>query len=353
MREFQFEKTYHTLLSVDIVALVGQIHEYKGEQTLFVEAKADTLTQLMDIARIQSTEASNKIEGIYTSDLRLKKLVQDKTTPKTRSEKEIAGYRDVLATIHESHDFIPPKPSIILQLHRDLYKFSGVSIGGSYKNTDNVIEEQDADGNKSVRFVPVPAWETPQAVGRLCAAFEEASKNAELDPLLLIPMFILDFLCIHPFNDGNGRMSRLLTLLLLYRAGYIVGKYISLEKLIEQSKETYYEVLQQSSAGWQEGQNDYVPFVRYMLGIMVAACRDFSTRVQLLSTSGLSKPDRVREIIKGTLGKITKTEILQKCPDISQVTVQRTLNELVKSGQIIKLSGGRYTSYTWNRENET
>lgn len=353
MREFHFEKVYHTLLRADIVALVGQIHEYKGEQNLFIEAKADALTQLLDIARIQSTEASNRIEGIYTSDARLKKIVQDKTMPKTRSEKEIAGYRDVLATIHESHDFIPPKPTIILQLHRDLYKFSGMSIGGSYKTSDNVIEEEDADGNKFVRFLPVAAWETAEAVERLCEAYDVACQNAELDPLLLIPTFILDFLCIHPFNDGNGRMSRLLTLLLLYRAGYIVGKYISIEKLIERSKETYYEVLQQSSDRWHEEENDYVPFVRYLLGVVVAAYREFSSRVQLLTTSGMSKPDRVRAIIKSTLGKITKTEILQKCPDISQATVQRALNDLMKSGEIIKLSGGRYTSYIWNRENDS
>ena len=352
MREFHFERVYHALLRADIVALVGQIHEYKGEQNLFIEAKADAMTQLLDIARIQSTEASNRIEGIYTSDARLKKIVQDRTMPKTRSEREIAGYRDVLATIHESHDFIPPKPAIVLQLHRDLYKFSGMTIGGSYKTSDNVIEEEDASGNRFVRFVPVPAWETAEAVERLCAAFEESCKNPQLDPLLLIPVFILDFLCIHPFNDGNGRMSRLLTLLLLYRAGYLVGKYISLEKLIEQSKETYYEVLQLSSDRWHEEENDYAPFVRYLLGIVVAAYREFSSREQLLTTSGMSKPDRVREIIKNTLGKITKTEILQKCPDISQVTVQRALNDLVKSGEIIKLSGGRYTSYTWNREND-
>lgn len=353
MREFHFEKVYHTLLRADIVALVGHIHEYKGEQNLFIEAKADALTQLLDIARIQSTEASNRIEGIYTSDARLKKIVQDKTMPKTRSEKEIAGYRDVLTTIHESHDFIPPKPAIILQLHRDLYKFSGMSIGGSYKTSDNVIEEEDADGNKFVRFLPVAAWETAEAVERLCEAYDVACQNAELDPLLLIPTFILDFLCIHPFNDGNGRMSRLLTLLLLYRAGYIVGKYISIEKLIERSKETYYEVLQQSSDRWHEEENDYVPFVRYLLGVVVAAYREFSSRVQLLTTSGMSKPDRVRVIIKSTLGKITKTEILQKCPDISQATVQRALNDLMKSGEIIKLSGGRYTSYIWNRENDS
>ena len=171
-----------------------------------------------------------------------------------------------------------------------------------------------------------------------------------LDTLLLIPMFVLDFLCIHPFNDGNGRMSRLLTLLLLYRAGYTVGKYISIEKLIEESKETYYEALQQSSTGWHEGINDYAPFVRYTLGVVAAAYREFSSRVQVLAVSGMSKPDRIREIIKGTLGKITKAEIMKQCPDISAITVQRTLIELQKSGDIIKLSGGRYTAYIWNRE---
>ena len=352
MREFDFKAEYQKLLTPEVVAYLTQIHEYKGQQNLFIEAKADALSNLLEVAKIQSTEASNRIEGIITTDDRLKKIVRDKTMPKTRGEKEIAGYRDVLATIHESHDYIPPKPSIILQLHRDLYKFSGKAIGGSFKNSDNVIAEELPDGQRIVRFEPVPAWETPEAVTALCNAFEEAMRDTELDPLLLIPMFILDFLCIHPFNDGNGRMSRLLTLLLLYRSGYIVGKYISIEKVIEQSKETYYETLQQSSAGWHENQNDYTPFVRYMLGVIVAAYRDFSSRVQVLVTSGMSKPDRIREVIKGTLGKITKAEIMEKCPDISQITVQRTLIELQKKGEIIKLGGGRYTSYTWNRERE-
>ena len=352
MRTYDFSKKYGKLLTPDIVALLTQIHEYKGEQALFIEAKSDTLTKLVEIAKIQSTEASNRIEGIYTSDERLKKLVQDKTTPRTRNEQEIAGYRDVLSIIHESFDYIPPKPSVILQLHRDLYKFSGLSYGGHYKTADNVIAETDAQGHKTVRFQPVPAWETPEAMGQLCQAYEEAIGAGELDPLLLIPMFILDFLCIHPFNDGNGRMSRLLTLLLLYRAGYIVGKYISIEKLIEGSKETYYEALQQSSQGWHKGKNDYAPFVRYTLGIIAAAYREFSSRVQALAASGMSKPDRIREIIKGTLGKITKAEILKQCPDISAITVQRTLIELQKSGDIIKLSGGRYTAYTWNRERD-
>ena len=350
MRSYDYNKKWQKLLTPEIVTMLSQIHEFKGEQNLFIEAQSDTLTQLVEIAKIQSTEASNKIEGIFTSDERLKKLVTNKTTPRSRNEQEIAGYRDVLSTIHDSYEFIPVRPSIILQLHRDLYKFSGKSIGGTYKNADNVIAEEDNEGNRFVRFQPIPAWETPDAIEALCDAFDDALARNEADPLLIIPMFILDFLCIHPFNDGNGRMSRLLTLLLLYRAGYIVGKYISIEKVIETSKDTYYEALQSSSQGWHEEENDYAHFVRYMLGAILSAYRDFSSRVRVLTTSGMSKPDRIREIIKDTLGKITKTEIMQKCPDISQVTVQRTLNDLVKSGDIIKIGGGRYTSYVWNRE---
>lgn len=351
MRNYDLQNKWQKLLTPDIVALLTQIHEFKGEQNLFIEAHSDTLTQLVEIAKIQSAEASNKIEGIYTSDERLKKIVLDKTTPRTRNEQEIAGYRDVLATIHESYEYIPLRPSMILQLHRDLYKFSGMSIGGSYKNADNVIAETDAQGNRFIRFQPVSAWETAEAMEMACQAYDQAVQSGA-NPLLIIPMFILDFLCIHPFNDGNGRMARLLTLLLLYRSGYIVGKYISLEKVIEQSKETYYETLQQSSFGWHENENDYAPFVRYLLGTIVAVYRDFSDRVQFLTTKGLSKPDRIRELIKTTLGKITKTEIMEKCPDISQATVQRTLIDLQKRGEILKLSGGRYTAYIWNRENE-
>lgn len=352
MRDFNFKAEYKKLLTPEVVAYLTQIHEYKGQQNLFIEAKADELSDLLEVAKIQSTEASNRIEGIITTNDRLKKIVREKTMPRSRSEKEIAGYRDVLATIHESHDFIPPKPSMILQLHRDLYKYSGKAIGGSFKNSDNVIAEELPDGQQIVRFEPVPAWETPETIAALCNAFEVAMQDAELDPLLLIPIFILDFLCIHPFNDGNGRMSRLLTLLLLYRSGYVVGKYISIEKLISDTKETYYEALQTSSYNWHEGTNDYASFVTYMLGVLVAAYRDFESRIELLTAKGLSKPDRVREIIKNHLGKITKSEIMAACPDISQITVQRALAELLKSGEIIKLSGGRYTSYTWNRERE-
>ena len=352
MRTLNYKTEYQKLLSPEIVSYLAQIHEHKGQQNLFIEAQKDALSELLENAKIQSTEASNRIEGITTTDDRLKKIVLNKTTPTGRSEREIAGYRDVLNTIHENYDFIPTRPSMILQLHRDLYKFSSLTIGGNFKTTDNVIAEELPDGTKKVRFQPLPAWETPEAVDALCNAFQEALMDSELDPLLLIPMFILDFLCIHPFNDGNGRMSRLLNLLLLYRSGYFVGKYISLERLIADSKTTYYEALQDSSAGWHEGTNDYLPFVRYMLGIVLAAYREFVSRVDILITRGLSKPERVREIIRNTIGKITKTQIMKQCPDISQKTVERALKELMVNGVIIKIGGGRYTSYTWNWEKE-
>jgi len=352
MRTLDYKEEYQKLLSPEIVSFLAQIHEQKGQQNLFIEAHKDALSELLEIAKIQSTEASNRIEGIITTDDRLKKIVLDKTTPKGRSEREIAGYRDVLNTIHENYDFIPVRPNMILQLHRDLYKFSNLAIGGSFKNSDNIIAEELPDGTKRVRFQPVPAWETSEAMDTLCGAFRDALADSELDSLILISMFILDFLCIHPFNDGNGRMSRLMTLLLLYQSGYFVGKYISIERLIADSKETYYEALQDSSAGWHEGTNDYLPFVRYMLGIVVAAYREFTSRVDILITRGLSKPERVREIIRSTTGRITKTQIMKQCPDISQKTVERALKELMDSGRIIKIGGGRYTSYTWNWEKE-
>ena len=352
MRTLNYKAEYKKLLSPEIVSYLAQIHEMKGQQNLFSGAQKDALAELLEIAKIQSTEASNRIEGIITTDDRLKKIVMNKTTPKGRSEREIAGYRDVLNTVHENYDYIPVRPGMILQLHRDLYKFSNSAIGGSFKTSDNIIAEELPDGAKRVRFQPVPAWETTEAMDALCNALQEASNDPELDPLLLMPMFILDFLCIHPFNDGNGRMSRLLTLLLLYRSGYFVGKYISIERLIADSKQTYYEVLQESSNGWHEGNNDYLPFVRYMLGIIIAAYREFASRVDVLVTRGLSKPDRVREIIRGTTARITKAQIMDQCPDISQKTVERALAEMLKNGEITKISGGRYTSYAWNWDKE-
>ena len=349
MRSLNYKETYQKLLTPEIVSYLAQIHEQKGQQNLFIEAHKDALTELLEIAKIQSTEASNRIEGIITTDDRLKKIVRNKTAPRNRNEREIAGYRDVLATIHENYDFIPVRPNMILQLHRDLYKFSNPGFGGNYKNSDNIIAEELPDGTKLVRFQPVPAWETPEAIETLCNTFNDAVNDPDMDPLLLMPIFILDFLCIHPFNDGNGRMSRLLTLLILYRSGYIVGKYISLEKLIADNKESYYDALQDSDARWHEEENNYLPFARYMLGVIIAAYKDFADRVEILITKGLSKPERVREIIRNSIRKLTKAEIMAQCPDIGERTVERALASLQESGEIIKIGGGRYTSYIWNR----
>lgn len=345
MRDFDYIASPAKLLTPEIVQMVGSIHEHKGKQELFLEANIDELKTLLEVALIQSTGASNRIEGIFTSDKRLEELVSQKAEPRNRSEQEIAGYREVLSTIHESYEYINPRPNIILQLHRDLYSYSQGAAGGSYKNSDNVIAETDAEGHQKARFIPVPAFQTAEAMEELCTRFLEAWEADRIDKLVLIPMFILDFLCIHPFNDGNGRMSRLLTLLLFYKAGYIVGKYVSMEMLIEKTKETYYEALQASSTGWHEGENSYEPFVKYYLGIMLKAYNEFESRVEHLKHRSLSKPDRIKAVIDNKVGKITKKEIMELCPDISKVTVERTLTDLVKSGYIAKVGAGPSTGY--------
>ena len=345
MRLFDYKKEPEKLLTPEIVQMVSGIHEHKGKQELFLEANIDELKTLLEVALIQSTGASNRIEGIYTTDKRLEELVSQKAEPRNRSEQEIAGYREVLAAIHESYEYIVPRPNLILQLHRDLYSYSQKAAGGSYKNADNVIAETDAEGNQKARFIPVPAFQTAEAMEELCREFWKAWEADHIDKLLLIPMFILDFLCIHPFNDGNGRMSRLLTLLLFYKAGYIVGKYISMEMLIEKTKETYYEALQASSTGWHENENSYEPFVKYYLGITLKAYNEFESRVVHLKNRTLSKPERIRAMIDQKVGKITKKEILDVCPDISKTTVERTLTELVKSGYIAKVGSGPATGY--------
>ena len=345
MRDFDYIASPAKLLTPEIVQMVGSIHEHKGKQELFLEANVDELKTLLEVALIQSTGASNRIEGIFTSDKRLEELVSQKAEPRNRSEQEIAGYREVLSTIQEGYEYINPRPNIILQLHRDLYSYSQGTAGGRYKNSDNVIAETDSEGHQKARFIPVPAFQTAEAMEELCTRFLEAWEADRIDKLVLIPMFILDFLCIHPFNDGNGRMSRLLTLLLFYKAGYIVGKYVSMEMLIEKTKETYYEALQASSTGWHESENSYEPFVKYYLGVMLKAYNEFESRVEHLKHRSLSKPDRIKAVIDSKVGKITKKEIMELCPDISKVTVERTLTDLVKSGYIAKIGAGPSTGY--------
>ena len=345
MHTFDYKETPKQLLTPEIVNMLSVLHEFRGKQELYIEAESDVLTALLDIAKIQSTKASNKIEGIYTSDERLEALVMEKAEPRNRSEEEIAGYREVLATVHDSYEYIPIRPNNILQLHRDLYSFSSSDTGGRFKNTDNVIAESGKDGQQQVRFMPVPAFQTPEAMENLCNEFSNAIERSEYDPLLLIPMFILDFLCIHPFNDGNGRMSRLLTLLLLYRSGYIVGKYVSMEMLIERTKETYYEALQNSSIEWHNNKSDYTSFVRYYLGVVLKGYNEFQDRIEHLKYRRLSKADRVKAVFEKKLGLVKKSDIATLCPDISETTIERALKELLEVGFIEKLGKGRATGY--------
>ena len=350
MRIFDYGTIKQELFTPEIVNLLSAIHEYKGKQELFIEAQPDVLKAMLEVAKIQSTGSSNRIEGIYTSEARLTELVKDKAEPRNRNEQEIAGYREVLSTIHENYEYIVPRSKVILQLHRDLYSYNPTSMGGRYKGADNLIEEVDSSGQRRIRFKPLPAYATPESMENLCNTFLQALDEGQIDPLLLIAMFILDFLCIHPFTDGNGRMSRLLTLLLLYREGYIVGKYISFEMIIEKTKESYFDALTQSSQDWHEEQNSYVPFVKYYLSIVLHVYKEFESRVEHIRAKGVTKADRIRNVFAGRLGKINKAELSILCPDISVTTIEKALSDLLKEGYILKIGTGRTTAYIRSQE---
>ncbi|MBQ6844714.1 MAG: Fic family protein [Agathobacter sp.] len=344
MRSFDYGKLKDYQWDSEMLGLVAQIHEFKGLQEMYLKQKPAALEKLVEIAKIQSTEASNKIEGIVTTSTRIQQLYMDKTTPRNRDEEEIMGYRDVLNTIHESYEYIPIRSSYILQLHRDLYKYSEKAIGGRYKNTQNVITENHADGTQRVIFQPLAAHETPNAIEEICESFNCVIDSCEVDALILIPIFIHDFLCVHPFNDGNGRMSRLLTALLLYRQGYVVGRYISIESKIEKTKEKYYKVLEQCGKGWHEEQDNPIPFVKYLLGIILAAYRDFENRVYLIDDK-LPAIEQVRVAIKEKIGKFTKSEIMELVPSIGKASVENSLKKLTEEGVIERHGNGKATFY--------
>ncbi len=350
MRNFDYEKLSEKLWDAELVSYVSKIHEYKGKQELFVRQKPVVLERLCDVARIQSTEASNKIEGIVTTDTRMKQLFEDKTTPKNRDEEEIMGYRDVLNTIHENYQYIPVQPSYILQLHRDLMKRAGVSYAGHFKNVQNYINETRPDGTVVTRFTPVPPYETKSAVEAICTSYTRTLAMEEVDPLILIPAFICDFLCIHPFNDGNGRMSRLLTLLLLYQNEYEVGKYISIEKQIEMTKDAYYDALNAADQGWQEGKNDPEPFIKYMLKVILACYVEFGERVNLAQRSDpvSTAQDIVRSYVLNKVGKFTSSEVMEACPGAGRSSVLSALKNLTEEGLISKMGNGRSTYYVRN-----
>lgn len=344
MRLFDYENLRKRKWDSEIINLLSQIHEHKGKQELFLKRKPAVLDKLVEIAKIQSVEDSNRIEGIVTTALRIKELMQQKTTPRNRDEEEILGYRDVLNTIHESYEYIPITSNYILQLHGELFKYSEKGIGGRYKNMQNSIAEKDKHGNASERFKPLSPYETPGAIEQICAEINMAFDKKEVDSLLLIPIFIHDFLCIHPFNAGNGRMSRLLTTLLLYRQGYIIGKYISLESMIEKNKDSYYVALEKSGLGWHENKENAVPFIKYILRIILAAYIDFEERVDYVDEK-VPTINLVKKAIDRKLGKFTKNNMMELVPSVGKATIENMLKQLTEEGYIERHGKGRATFY--------
>ena len=344
MREFNYLKLMELSLPVNIYHTIAKIHEYKGKQELYVKNYPDVLDKMIDVAKIQSTKSSNAIEGIYTNDARLNELMNKKTEPRNRNEEEIAGYRHVLDIIHENYAYIEFNKNDILTLHNQLYSYSYVNYKGKFKTLDNTIMEVDALGNRKVRFQPVSSFETENYFDKMVGAYKKAVE-ANIPALILIPVLIHDFLCIHPFDDGNGRMSRLLTLLLLYKFGYFVGRYISIEMLIEDSKESYYEELKRSSEKWHTGENDEIPFIRYMLGVLLKAYEECDDRFNLIGNEKLTSPERVLSVIQMSLEPLSKKDIMILCPDISQRTIERALKELYDNSKIKQVGSGRSTKY--------
>ena len=344
MREFNYLKLMELSLPVNIYHTITKIHEYKGKQELYIKNYPDVLDKMIDVAKIQSTKSSNAIEGIYTNDARLNELMNKKAEPRNRNEEEIAGYRHVLDIIHENYAYIEFNKNDILTLHNQLYSYSYVNYKGKFKTLDNTIMEVDALGNRKVRFQPVSSFETEMYFDKMVEVYKKAVKE-NIPALILIPVLIHDFLCIHPFDDGNGRMSRLLTLLLLYKFDYFVGRYISIEMLIEESKESYYEELKRSSEKWYTGENDEIPFIRYMLGVLLKAYEECDDRFNLIGNEKLTSPERVLSVIQRSLEPLSKKDIMILCPDISQRTIERALKELYDNSKIKQVGSGRSTKY--------
>lgn len=345
MRKFNYTNLKNKVWDSSIINKIAYIHEAKVRQDFYLTQKPEELNKLVEFAKIQSTEASNAIEGIRTTDTRLKKIVNEKTTPKNKSEKEIAGYRDALKTIHESFEYIPLAPNYILQLHKILYsKNDEVSYGGKFKNVQNYISATDKKGNSYTLFTPVSPFETPIAIQKLCDEYNKSIDAKEVDPLILISIFIHDFLCIHPFNDGNGRMSRLLTTLLLYRSGYYIGKYISLELKISKLKDLYYDALYDSQIGWHEESDDPTPFISYLLSIISIAYNDFENKIEMV-TKKLSAYDTIQKALNMKLGKVTKSDIAELCPLLSLSSIEKVLAKMVEEGKIEKGGLGKKSFY--------
>lgn len=344
MRSFNYSKIKDQKWDSETLGLIAAIYKEAGKQELYLKQRPAELEKLVEIAKVQSTEASNAIEGIVTTNTRIKQLVAEKTTPRNRNEQEIAGYRDVLGVIHESFDAIPITQNYILQLHKMLYSHMNNPIAGRTKTVQNYISATYPDGHSEILFTPLAPFETPEALTRICEEYNRVIGNMEVEPLIAIPVFIHDFLCIHPFNDGNGRMSRLLTTLLLYRSGFYVGKYVSLEAKIAKNKDLYYNALSLSQEGWHEGTDDPLPFIKYLLGTILAAYKDFEDRCALVETKR-SALDMVRMAIQNKIGRFTKQDIRELCPTLSLSSVEGALRQLVALGEIKREGQGKGTRY--------
>lgn len=344
MRSFNYSAIKEQKWDSDILGLIAAIYKEAGKQELYLKQRPEELEKLVEIAKIQSTQSSNAIEGIVTTNTRIKQLVEEKTTPKNRDEQEIAGYRDVLNIIHESFDAIPITQNYILQLHKILYSHMNNPIAGRTKTVQNYISATYPDGHVETLFTPLAPFETPEALDKICEEYNRVIGNMELEPLIAIPIFIHDFLCIHPFNDGNGRMSRLLTTLLLYRSGFYVGKYISLEAKIAKNKDLYYDALAASQTGWHEGTEDVVPFIKYILGTILAAYKDFEDRFALVETK-LSAFETVRLATQNKIGRFSKQDIRELCPSLSISSIEGALRKMVASGELKREGSGKSTCY--------
>ena len=344
MRNFNYSAIRTKKWDSETISLIAAIYKATGKQDLWLKQQPEKLKKLIEIAKIQSTEASNAIEGIRTTSTRIKQLVEEKTTPKNRDEQEIAGYRDVLNIIHENFDAIPITQNYILQLHKILYNHMNNPMAGKTKNVQNYISATYPDGHVETLFTPLAPYETPEALDRICEEYNRTIGNMELDPLITISIFIHDFLCIHPFNDGNGRMSRLLTTLLLYKNGFYVGKYISLEAKIAKNKDLYYDVLSQAQIGWHEGIENIDPFMKYLLGTILSAYKDFEERFALVEIK-LSALETVRRATKYKIGKFTKQDIWELCPSLSISSIEGALRKLIVSGEIKREGKGKSICY--------
>lgn len=331
-------------IPLEMGGLLQTIGELKGRQDLYRNQTPQTLESLRQSAIVESTESSNRIEGITLPPARFKELMARPSQPRDLSEAEILGYRNILSQIHvQPARFILDQATVKL-FHREIYAQSAVT-GGKYKTRDNTIEERLSDGRWVTRFIPVAARETPHYMKALCDRFNVLNAQGHISPLLLIPAFILDFLCIHPFMDGNGRVSRLLTVLLLHQADYVVGRYISIERLTEESKETYYEVLRTSSEGWHEGRHRLRPWWEYSLSILIKAYREFERRVGAIAKARGAKTAFIEDAIDRMPAVFGIGDIERACPSVSRDMIRVVLNRFRDEGKLSCKGTGRKASW--------